>query len=126
MQYEDILSPEAEAEIHEALRPSGFRLLVALPKVAEKVGNIFVPDARRSDEATASVVVKVIAVGPDAYVDRERFPTGALCSVGDHVLIAPYSGHRLKVGGHEVRIINDDSVLGIVMNAEKVSRAYDR
>lgn len=126
MQYESALSPEAEASIHAAIRPSGYRVLVAIPKVSEKKGSIYIPDARRSDEETASVVVKVLALGPDAYSDKDRFPTGALCNAGDHVLIAPYAGVRLVVDEQEVRLINDDSVMAVVTEPQKVSRAYVR
>lgn len=126
MQYDITLSAEEQEALTGALRPSGYRLLVALPKVSEKIGSVFIPQTRASDEQTASVVVKVLALGPDAYADKDRFPHGAYCSEGDHVLIPPYAGHRMKVGDREVRIINDDSVLGIVLDVQKVSRAYER
>lgn len=126
MQYDLSLTEAEETEINSALRPTRFRILVAMPKVQQKIGSVYVPDARRSDEETASVIVRVMALGPDAFADPVDFPTGSPCSVGDSVLIAPYAGHRLKVSDREVRIINDTSVLALVTDADKVSRAYDR
>ena len=64
-----------------------------------------------------------MAVGPDAYQDKARFPSGPLCKVGDFVLIRPSSGSRLKIHGQEFRIINDDSVEATVQDPRGISRA---
>ncbi len=56
----------------------------------------------------------VLKVGPDAYKDKEKFPTGAWCKQGDFVVMRSYSGTRMSIDGEEFRMINDDSVEGVV------------
>lgn len=130
MQYDTDLSAEDKAAILSAIKPTGFKLLVAVPKVREKIGSIMLPDARRSDEEVASVQGQVLASGSLAYSDKSRFPDGPWATVGDIVLIPPYAGHRFKVSigseWREVRMINDDTVQGIVLQPDNVSRAYER
>lgn len=123
MKYHFNLTPEEEAEALETLSPTGFRVLVALAKTDEKVGSLYIPDSRRSDEEVASILAKVIEVGPDAYQDPTRFPNGRFCKVGDVVMMASYTGRRFKIEDREYRLINDDSVIAVVHQPEKVSRA---
>lgn len=123
MQYDLNIDAAEEAAALEAIRPTGYRMLVALAKVQEKIGNIHLPDQRKSDEEVASILGRVLALGPDCYADKERFPCGAYCSAGDVVMMASYSGRRFKIGGREYRLINDDSVIALVSKPEEVARA---
>jgi len=72
------------------------------------------PDGLVKDESTASIIGFVLKTGPDAYSDKERFPNGAWCKEGDFVIFRSYSGTRFKVSGKEFRLINDDTVEGVV------------
>jgi len=74
-------------------------------------------------EEVLTPVLFVMDVGPDAYSDKERFPSGPSCKVGDFVLIRPNSGSRLKIHGQEFRIINDDSVEATDEDPRGISRA---
>ena len=74
-------------------------------------------------EEILTPVLFVMDIGPDAYADKERFPSGPLCKVGDFVLIRPNSGSRLRIHGREFRIINDDSVEAVVQDPRGISRA---
>jgi co-chaperonin GroES (HSP10) len=62
----------------------------------------------------------VLKVGPLAYYDKEKFPTGAWCKKGDWVIFARYAGSRLPIEGGEVRLLNDDEVLGTINDPESV------
>ena len=62
----------------------------------------------------------VLKMGPLAYHDREKFPTGPWCKVGEWVVFARYAGSRLPIEGGEVRILNDDEVLGTIKNPEAI------
>ncbi len=62
----------------------------------------------------------VLKVGPLAYYDKEKFPTGPWCKKGDWVIFARYAGSRLPIEGGEVRLLNDDEVLGKIDNPESV------
>jgi co-chaperonin GroES (HSP10) len=53
-------------------------------------------------------------------VDKEKFPTGPWCKEGDWVIFARYAGSRLPIEGGEVRLLNDDEVLGTIKDPESV------
>ena len=105
--------------------PTGYHILVILPKVEEKTkGGVLLPTDVKNREDIASIVAKVISIGPDAYPNTEnRFRNGDWCKEGDWILLSKYSGHRFEYGGSELRLINDDSVLAIVSDPTKISRA---
>ena len=112
-------------DLHAKLpEPTGYRLLIALPEIDDKTqGGVIMPDGLVKDESTASIIGFVLKIGPDAYSDKERFPNGAWCKEGDFVIFRSYSGTRFKVAGKEFRLINDDTVEGVVDDPRGYSRA---
>jgi co-chaperonin GroES (HSP10) len=74
-------------------------------------------------EEVLSPVLFVVKMGPDAYADKVRFPSGPSCKVGDFVIVRPNTGTRIKIHGKEFRIINDDSVEAVVQDPRGISRA---
>lgn len=104
--------------------PQGYKLLIAIPKMDEKKGSIYIPDQVRKQEETASIYGCVIALGKDAYLNEEKFPTGPWCQEGDWVVFRSYSGTRLKIGDVEYRLINDDTVEAVIEDPRVVERAY--
>lgn len=108
--------PESES-IHGVMQPAGYRLLVRIPNLAEQMANhenLIMPGETRSLEEAAQLVGQVIALGKDAYKDKTRFPTGEWCKEGDFVMFRMYAGTRFVVGKVEYRLINDDTVQGVV------------
>lgn len=104
--------------------PSGYRILVAIPEQdKEYESGILKADATLYQEEVLSTVFFVVKMGPDCYKDPTRFPAGPWCKVGDFVLARPNSGTRLKIHGREFRIINDDTVEGVVQDPRGISRA---
>ena len=116
---------KVEDNLHAKLpEPKGYRLLIALPEIDEKTqGGVIMPDGLVKDESTASIIGFVIKMGSDAYADKERFPNGAWCKEGDFVIFRSYSGTRFKVAGKEFRLINDDTVEGVVDDPRGYTRA---
>jgi len=112
---------ELQAKLPE---PKGFKILIAVPELDGKTeGGVIMPDALKSMEETASIIGFVIKTGPEAYTDKERFPSGPYCEEGDFVIFRSYSGTRFKVMGKEFRIINDDTVEAVVEDPRGYSRA---
>jgi len=112
---------ELQAKLPE---PKGFKVLIAVPELDGKTeGGVIMPDALKSMEETASIIGFVIKTGPEAYTDKERFPSGPYCEEGDFVIFRSYSGTRFKVMGKEFRIINDDTVEAVVDDPRGSSRA---
>lgn len=104
--------------------PTGYHILIALLDVEDKTaGGILLPEEHTHREQVASVVGLVLKVGPDAYKNEKRFPTGPWCKEGDFILFNPYSGTRVNVHGKELRLINDDTVLAVVIDPRGVKRA---
>jgi co-chaperonin GroES (HSP10) len=104
--------------------PVGFKILIAMPEVSETYdgSGLIKPKAVLYQEEVSSVVALVLDLGPDAYKDKDRFPSGPLCAVGDYILIRAYSGTRFKVYNKEFRLINDDTVEAIVPSPAGYSR----
>jgi len=96
-------------------KPKGYKLLISPVKVDEKTeGGVYMPDSLRESEGIASIIGFVVSLGPDAYKDEDKFPTGPWCKKGDFVIFRSYSGTRFKIHNQEFRIINDDTVEAVV------------
>jgi len=105
-------------------RPCGYVLLIALPEKEDKTeGGVYVPEDLRDREYTATISGMVLRMGPDAYGDKKRFPSGPYCKVGDWITMKSYTGDRLVIHGQELRLINDDSVRSVVEDPRGVKRA---
>ena len=101
--------------------PSGWRLLVLPFSPREKTkGGILIAQESLDKLRIATNCGYVVSMGPLAYHDREKFPTGPWCKKGDWVIFARYAGSRLPIEGGEVRILNDDEVLGTIKDPESV------
>jgi chaperonin GroES len=118
------MSGQAERLADGLPTPKGYRILISLPEIQEKTaGGIIRPDDLRKKEETASMLGQVLDMGPDCYADRDRFPSGSYCKPGDYVIFRSYSGTRFKVNGREYRLINDDTVEGVVADPSIFERA---
>ena len=95
--------------------PKGYKILIALPEPDEMTaGGILKAAETMQLEEVGSICGLVIKLGPDAYSDENRFPSGPVCEECDFVLMRSYTGTRFKVQGKEFRLINDDSVEAVV------------
>jgi co-chaperonin GroES (HSP10) len=110
-----------ESIADELPEPSGYRLLVLpfTPKEKTK-GGIIIAQESLDKLRIATNCGYVIKLGPLAYADKEKFATGPWCKKGDWVIFARYAGSRLPIEGGEVRILNDDEVLGTIKDPESV------
>lgn len=118
-------APQMDEKISAKLpQPSGYRLLIATLEASEKTeGGVYMPDKLKDAETTASIIGFVVAAGPDAYSDPDKFPTGPYCKEGDFVIFRSYSGTRFKIAGKEFRLINDDTVEAVVDDPREYTRA---
>ena len=102
-------------------QPSGWRILVLpfTPKYKTKGGIIFSQESLDKLRISTNCGY-VLKMGPLAYHDKERYATGPWCKEKDWVIFARYAGSRLPIEGGEVRLLNDDEVLGTIKNPEDV------
>lgn len=109
--------PEPDEKIASQLpEPAGYKLLVTLPDIDKTFtdSKIAKADSTMKMEEVGSVIMFVLALGPDAYKDKEKFPSGPYCKAGDFVMLRSYSGTRFMVFGKEFRLCNDDQVEAVV------------
>ena len=119
-----VLPDTEEKKAKQLPEPSGYRILCAIPEIEEKTaGGLFKADITKQFEELTTPVLFVIKIGPDAFKDEKRFPSGPWCKEGDLILTRPHAGSRVKIHGREFRIINDDSVEAVVEDPRGISRA---
>jgi co-chaperonin GroES (HSP10) len=116
------LNPEnIKSVIDELPTPTGWRLLVLPFTPKDKTaGGIIIAQESLDKARIATNCGYVLKIGPLAYLDKEKYPTGPWCKEKDWVIFARYAGSRLPIEGGEVRILNDDEVLGTIKNPEDV------
>ena len=95
--YKEPLNPE-NIQKSQLPVPSGWRLLVLPFSPREKTkGGILIAQESLDKLRIATNCGYVLEMGPLAYHDREKFPTGPWCKKGDWVIFARYAGSRLPI-----------------------------
>jgi hypothetical protein len=120
-----ILNKNEEEKAKQVPDPSTYHLLCVLPDIDENYGDTGLVKAGQTMhfEELLSPVLFVVKMGPDAFKDEKRFPSGPSCKVGDFILVRPNTGTRIRIHGKEFRIINDDSVEAVIQDPRGVTRA---
>jgi co-chaperonin GroES (HSP10) len=122
-----ILNKSNEEKAKQLPDPAGFMLLTVVPEAMEEYADSDVGLIKSSKEIwkeeILTPVLFVVKMGPEAYQDKTRFPSGPRCKVGDFVVVRPNSGTRLKIHGREFRLINDDNVEAVVEDPRGITRA---
>ena len=122
---EAVDAPGDEDKARQLPRPVGHKILCAVPPAGDTFDDSLIAKAsvsQRIEEQTTTVLF-VVALGPDAYKDPDRFPSGAWCKEGDFVLVRAYSGTRFQIHGRDFRMIFDDQVDGTVEDPRGYARA---
>ena len=116
------LTPEniGSDTVDELPEPSGYRILVLpfTPKT-KSAGGILFSQETLDKARIATTCGYVLKMGDLAYQDKDKFKD-PWCKKGDWVIFARYAGSRLPIEGGEVRILNDDEVLGTVKDPESL------
>ena len=105
--------------------PTGWRLLVLPFKMKEKTkGGVILAEDTLERQQVASQVGLVMAMGPDCYADKDRYPDGPWCKEKDWIMFARYAGSRIKIEGGEMRLLNDDEVLATIDSPEDILHEF--
>ena len=115
------LNPDNIQKQKEQLpNPSGWRILVLpfTPKEKTKGGIIIAPEAL-DKLRIATTCGYVLKMGPLCYADKDKYQD-PWCKKGDWVIFARYAGSRLPIQGGEIRLLNDDEVLGTIEDPESL------
>jgi co-chaperonin GroES (HSP10) len=117
--------PSEEDVLKQLPKPSGWKMLIALPEMKDKTkGGVVLPEDLLHREQTASILGFVLKQGDLCYQDERKFPTGPWCKEGDWIIFRAYSGTRFKVGDQEFRLVNDDTCEAVVPDPTKVERTW--
>jgi co-chaperonin GroES (HSP10) len=118
---QDKYNEESKQEVVDELpEPSGWRILVLpfTPKEKTK-GGLIIAQESLDRLRIATNCGYVLKMGPLAYKDKDKFDK-PWCKEKDWVIFARYAGSRLPIEGGEIRILNDDEVLGTIQDPESV------
>ena len=122
-----ILNTTAEEKAKQLPEPKTYQLLCVVPEAMEEFADSDIGIVKSGQtmhyEEILTPVLFVVKMGPDAFQDKTRFPSGPSCNVGDFVIVRPNSGTRLKIHGREFRLIPDTSVEATVEDPRGISRA---
>jgi chaperonin GroES len=114
-----------EKEEPKLPKPTGWRLLVLPFKMKETTkGGLVLAETTLERQQVASQVGLVMAMGPQCYKDKERYPEGPWCKEKDWIMFARYAGSRIKIDGGEMRLLNDDEVLATIDSPEDILHEF--
>ncbi len=114
-----------EKEEPKLPKPTGWRLLVLPFKMKETTkGGLVLAETTLEKQQVASQVGLVMAMGPQCYKDKERYPEGPWCKEKDWIMFARYAGSRIKIDGGEMRLLNDDEVLATIDSPEDILHEF--
>ena len=114
-----------EKEIGKIPQPTGWRIMVLPFKMKEKTkGGLVLAETTLERQQVASQCGLVLAMGPQCYADKERYPEGPWCKVNDWIMFARYAGSRIKIDGGEIRLLNDDEVLATIDSPEDILHEF--
>ena len=115
----------SKKESQKLPKPTGWRILVLPFKMKEKTkGGVILAEDTLERQQVASQVGLVMAMGPQCYKDKERYPEGPWCKEKDWVMFARYAGSRIKIEGGEMRLLNDDEVLATIDSPEDILHEF--
>ena len=104
----------------------GFNILVRPVSIKSQTkGGIFIPDSTKDDMAYLTTVGEVIILGDVAYQDKEKFPKGPWCKVGDYICYGKHSGQKIQYKGLKFILLYDDQVIMKVENPKTLDPTFN-
>ena len=114
-QDQEATNKPSQTNLEKLPDPTGWRILVMPFQVKEETKGGIIIAQETLDRARAAVQVGyVLKMGPLCYGDEERYPSGPWCKEKDWVIFARYAGSRMQIDGGEIRMLNDDEILGTI------------
>lgn len=118
-----VLKATPEEKAKQIPDPATYHLLCMLPEANEQYeGGLIKSSQTMHFEELLSPVLFVAKMGPDAFKDEKRFPSGPSCKVGDFIIVRPNTGTRMKIHGTEWRLLNDDAVEAVIQDPRGIQR----
>ena len=117
---EEVEDPEVLPEL------PGFHVLIRPVSVKRQTkGGILLPDSTKEDMSYLTTVGKVIVLGDLAYMDKDKFPAGAWCNVGDYVCYGKHTGTKLLYKGVRFILLFDDQITMVVEDPKDLDPTFN-
>ena len=117
---EEVEDPEVLPEL------PGFHVLIRPVSVKRQTkGGILLPDSTKEDMSYLTTVGKVIVLGDLAYMDKDKFPAGAWCNVGDYVCYGKHTGTKLLYKGVRFILLFDDQITMVVGDPKDLDPTFN-
>ena len=115
----------SKTNLEKLPNPTGWRLLVMPFQVKEETkGGIIIAQETLDRARTAVQVGYVLKMGDLCYKDEDKYPTGPWCKEKQWVIFTRYAGSRMEIDGGEIRLLNDDEVLGTIDDPNDILHAF--
>jgi co-chaperonin GroES (HSP10) len=112
---------QAESLKDHLPKPTGWRIVVLPYRGVQRTkGGIELAKETLDRQQLTTTCAYVLAVGPLAYKDTDKFPDGPWCKEGDWIIFGRYAGARMMIDGGEIRILNDDEILATIKDPEDI------
>ena len=126
MKNDEWISAEEQPDPEVLPKIPGYHVLIRPVSVkAETKGGIILPDSTKNDIAYLTTVGKVLSIGDTAYEDKEKFPNGPWCSVGDYVCYGKHTGQKFFYKGIRMILLFDDQISMVVEDAKDLDPTFN-
>ncbi len=89
-----------------------FHVLVRPVSIKEKTkGGILLPNSTKDDMSYLTTIGEVIKIGDLAYNDKDKFPKGPWCKLGDYICYAKHAGQKIQYKNVKMILLYDDQVI---------------
>ena len=106
------ISKEEQANPDVLPELPGYHVLVRPVSIKEKTkGGILLPNSTKDDMSYLTTIGKVLKIGELAYADKEKFPKGPWCQLGDYVCYAKHAGQKIQYKNVKMILLYDDQVI---------------
>ena len=104
----------------------GYNLLIRPVSVRGVTkGGLLLPDSTKDDMAYLTTVGRILALGELAYLDKNKFPKGPWCKIGDYVCYGKHTGTKLLYKGIKLLILFDDQIMMKVNNSKDLDPTFN-
>jgi len=103
----------------------GWNILVRPVPIREVTqGGLYLADRTKEDMRYLSTIGRVLAIGPEAYKDRDGKQLDPWVKVGDYIAYAKNAGQRFKYKGVELILLSEHLPLFTVEDPEYLDTVY--
>jgi len=89
---------------------------------AGETKSLYIPKSATANDKFTNAVGLVIGMGPTAFADKEKFPHGKDCEIGDWIVFPRYDGSNANYKGVPIKFIYDEHCICVVADPTDIQR----